>query len=424
LKKILILSYFFPPANFAGSYRVYSWAKYLHLFGIYPVIVTRRWNPNQSDLTDPVQNNTPAIEKGDGYEVHYVPYRQSLRDKLHTRYGDRRYRFVRKCLSFFELIFQNFSYRAVPYHNLKDYASGYLRQQHDVCSIVVSGRPWQLFNFARLLSREHGIPWIADYRDEWTTHQWVNESTRLERFMKRFEKTSEYKWLQTSAGFITCSDYLVERIGAFVQKKGIVVYNGFDETETLPKKTTGSDEIEILYNGTLYPTQKIEIFIEGFRQAIQQGCKARLIFAGLSSDPQQVERVKTAAGEHLSYVMISDRLPPAEFRQLLQRCDLFLMVDYSDKKGIYSAKIFDYISGGKPIILCPSAHDVVEELVKETATGIICSTAEEACRLLLNFAEEKKRTLKIGFTPKADVIENYSRKKQTQKLAEAIARLC
>ena len=63
MKKVLIISYFYPPANFVGGQRTAAWAKYLHEYGYYPIIITRHWNEGQTDLVDKVKNNKLEIEK-------------------------------------------------------------------------------------------------------------------------------------------------------------------------------------------------------------------------------------------------------------------------------------------------------------------------------------------------------------------------
>ena len=52
MKKILIISYFFPPCNLTAAQRVYSLAKYLSKYGFYPTIVTRRWDHSIGKLKD------------------------------------------------------------------------------------------------------------------------------------------------------------------------------------------------------------------------------------------------------------------------------------------------------------------------------------------------------------------------------------
>ena len=75
MRKILIITYFFPPGNFAGSYRLYSWARYLKQFGFYPIIVTRHWEKDQTDYAGISSNKNLTIINENGYEIHYIPYK-------------------------------------------------------------------------------------------------------------------------------------------------------------------------------------------------------------------------------------------------------------------------------------------------------------------------------------------------------------
>jgi len=52
MKKILVISYFYPPCNLTASQRTESWAKYLHNSGFYPIIITRKWEKHVKSFDD------------------------------------------------------------------------------------------------------------------------------------------------------------------------------------------------------------------------------------------------------------------------------------------------------------------------------------------------------------------------------------
>jgi hypothetical protein len=162
MKKILIISYFFPPSNFAGSYRVASWVKHLPKFGFYPVIITRCWNENQTGTTDELKSNDFSHEKYDTHEIYRLPYHNTLRDRLHSKYGDSRYRLFRKFLTMLEIGLQHTTNAVIPYHNLFDFAKKLILKEKGFGCVIVSGRPFQLFKFGNMLHRQTGIKWIAD----------------------------------------------------------------------------------------------------------------------------------------------------------------------------------------------------------------------------------------------------------------------
>jgi hypothetical protein len=173
LKRILILSYFFPPCNLTASQRAYSWARYLNEFGYYPVVITRRWDREIIQLND-LSFSTKKTVKHEihaGYEVYYVPYEPNLRDKIYARFGEQKFSNTRKLLSFFEVILQDVFISFIPFRNLYFFAKKYLKKNPDFKGIVISGNPFVLFRFGYLLNKKFKIPWIADYRDAWSTSE-------------------------------------------------------------------------------------------------------------------------------------------------------------------------------------------------------------------------------------------------------------
>jgi hypothetical protein len=106
LKKVLILGYFFPPCNLTASQRSLGWAKYLNKFGYYPIIITRNWDYPINVPEDIHYDSGKEIihEQFDTHAVYYLTYRGNLRDRLYTKYGNSRFKYLRKTLSFIELL--------------------------------------------------------------------------------------------------------------------------------------------------------------------------------------------------------------------------------------------------------------------------------------------------------------------------------
>src|SRR5688572_4281237 len=118
MKKILIISYFFPPANFAGSYRLESFAKYLPENGWKPIVITRGWQVGQTYSYFPSPNKDKEVEGNDERIIIRMPFKGNLRDRIYAR-NTRNilFNFVARLLSFIEVIFQNFIPGLYPYSN-------------------------------------------------------------------------------------------------------------------------------------------------------------------------------------------------------------------------------------------------------------------------------------------------------------------
>jgi hypothetical protein len=429
VKKVLIISYFFPPSNFAGSYRIASWAKYLHLFGYYPVIITRCWNPNQSELTEFVNDNTFSHEKYDNYEVYRIPYQRILRDRVYSGGSSLTRKLASKVLTILELIFQNYSNLAIPYSNLYRFADKLLYNNKDFSALIVSGRPYQLFRFAWLLHNKHGIKWIADYRDPWFTNEIYREYNTVLKLINYIDGKSEKKWLKNASFFTTCSEIWVKSISDFTGKKGFNILNGYDPEDYIVEveEPKNKNSFVIVYNGTLYFTQPINEFTEALKFIIDKykdSINIKIKFPGITIDMIQTERLKKALKGYESYFEITDRLSKSEVIKIQKGADLLLMFSHKDVVGNFSSKIFEYLACERPILLCPSDNDVLEQLIKTTHTGYICSTKEETIKLLNDLVLEKLNTGVIAYNPVTSEVEKYTRKLQTKYLAAVLDKIC
>lgn len=306
MKKILIISYFFPPANFAASYRIFSWAKDLHKHGYYPVIVTRKFDTGINNYIALSVKTSEGLlhEKNEFYEVYSLPYKGNLKDRLLNKYGQDKMVLLRKILSFFELFFQNFCISLIPFHNLYSFSKKLLKaEKYDL--IVTSGRPFILFKLCDALHKRFNVPWVADYRDPWSTDPWIKKNGILSRIDRFFEK----KWVGSAEAIISVSEVLSREIGLFVNRQWFVVYNGFEKF--YEKIKNPAEEIfTIVHNGSLYNSQKIEIFAEALKKFIdlKGNPDLRVLFLGISVDDEQNERIHNIFNDYETYIGITKRL--------------------------------------------------------------------------------------------------------------------
>ena len=417
----MIIAYFFPPANFVGGDRIVAWANYLYKHGYFPTIVTRNWNVGQKDLTDKIEDNTLKYDVFETYEVHRLPYKRTLRDKLNSYPNSIVASFLRRFLSFLELFLQNFSMLAIPYANFHDFSLDLIKQGDYKC-LIASGRPFQLFSIASKLQKRTGIPWIADYRDEWNTFQNKNNDSFLLGLIKKLEKRSELRWTANANSFITVSESWKENIQKVIRKNGFVVMNGFDTKPSSASAVLSNDfgKLEISYIGTLYSYQPIEFFIQSMKELIlhsKNGIKIKINFIGLNIMPEQEQRVSKLIKGFEDYFFLYDRMPKSEMQQFYENADFLLATSFDEIKGWYPVKIFEYAASGKPILLCPSDNDVLAKFVKETNTGVSFNKTSELIDFLSKVILKKTKNEMFELKLNLNSLETYSRENQTKELA-------
>lgn len=411
-KKILLISYFFPPANFVGAQRTAFWAENLHKQGYYPIVITRQWNENQTTLTEKVVNNELEVEKCDGYEVHRLPYKESLRDRL-DRKG--KYKLLQKALTLKEIVLSNFSIAALPYSNFYAYAKSLIQSDSEIGIVIASGRPFQSFAIGHQLKKDFpNIHWIPDYRDEWTTHLTITQHS----FLRFFEKKSELKWTSNSSLFIGTSSSWVNRISHYLYKPGKVVINGFVMPEKSVEQIRNEGSVlDLIYAGSVYNNQSFDVFFESVGSIKNE---VKVTFIGIEHNQNKKKEIEQLAKQYELHVSFRDKCDSNTLKAYYSEADLLFLTELENHSDWLPVKLFDYFQTGKPILLCPSDNDVMGEFIRKTNSGYIANTVEECKQILKELLDKKQRGESIAFERNMEEAYFYSREYQTKKLAEIL----
>ncbi|MGC9331194.1 MAG: glycosyltransferase [Bacteroidales bacterium] len=271
MKKVLILAYDFPPYVSVGGLRPYAWYKYFHEFGLYPVVVTRQWGNqygNHLDYIAPGESNKTIIEKSKTSTIIRTPYKPNLSNRLLLKYGEKRFRLLRKAITaYYE--FMQFLFFVGPKAGLYRGAKQYLKQ-NGVDAIIATGEPFILFKYASALSKKFHIPWVADYRDPWTSYK--TRSSTL--FSRQWNAFFEKKYLANVHCITTVSDFCRHQIGHLIKNKPIhIIQNGYILPDKLKQDTTSSDtgSLSIAFAGSIYPWHPWKSVLQCLSQIITSG---------------------------------------------------------------------------------------------------------------------------------------------------------
>ncbi len=425
-KKVLIISYFFPPCSLTAAQRAQGWANYLSDHGYYPTIVTRRWDQAIRNPEDALLSSETELihEKNDRYEVYYLPYKASLRDRLYTRFSGSKLQKLSRLFTFFSLIAENFTLRAIPYRNIHTFSKKWLEENPDTKCAIISGLPFNQFYFGYKLHQKSGIKWIADYRDDWNTSDFVGTSGAgfLMRIVKKLNIRSEKKWVGTAACITSISHVYTEKISNFVKRPGFVILNGYEVN--VPSGNLDPTKFVLTYNGSLYATQPIEdVLSVAQRLIIDDKLPLFLKFPGAAFDPIQKNRIESATRQIADRIEITERVPREEVLQMQADSDALLMLSHSNMKGIPSSKLYEYLPFKKPIVHFPNDFDIVESTLSETGLGFSTATRDEMYETLKRMIEQKLNHEPTHIQPNIGKIESYSRKMQTKALAELFVKI-
>ena len=419
MKEILIISYFYPPCSLTAAQRPAGWVKYLPQLGYKPIVITRNWDVTLSKPEDQLKNagSQLYIEKSETHEIHYLPYKASFRDRLFNSKNS----LLKKCskiFTFMNSIGENFSHQFIPFGDFFDYAEG-LIQKNFFTFIIITGNPFVQFRFGYLLSNKFQIPWIADYRDDWTTSEIIQPKGKFESIIHRLQQKSEQKWVGTASLITSVSPVYTDRISQFVKVPGETILNGFDEL--LPKIASEDNQsFVIVYNGTLYDTQDLEGFIRAVIRCIglfRNKINIQIQFPGVCYDPNQERRLNALIQGYESFFLLTPRIPKEEVIYLQQRADLLLMLTHRGQKGIPSSKLYEYLALQKPIICYPSDNDIVEQILVNTGVGVIADSEKLLFDKTNEFIRLKLNGKQISNDIKKENLLAYSLSNQVSKLS-------
>lgn len=418
MTKIIIISYFYPPSNFVGGDRVASWVKEFNKHGVFPIVITRNWNPNQKNVLDRVVDNEYKVEENEHCEIHRLPYKYSLRDRLALSSS---FRFLSKVLTLKELIFSNYFLGALPYSFFYKAASTIISSNPEIKTVLISGGPFPQFIIGDKLAKKYGINWIADYRDEWTSHREKQPKTIIDKFIFNLQRKSELKVTKSASSFVTVSPLLKESIGNYINKPGTVIMNGFDNVVKLNENKTVPNELNLLYVGTLYMYQDMQPIVDAVVEVSEKTEFAIcLTFVGVEIVPEAYDRLLEMTKDYPSLFKVLPRVSKSELVGFYEKSDLFYLSSYNENVGWLPVKLFEYYSLKKPILLYPSDKDVMESFIKSTKSGYSIDTREKCVGTLKKWINAKKTNTPIRFNADYTNLDSYSRSSQAKLLTEFI----
>lgn len=406
-----------------------AFADYLSEFGLYPTILTHRWERDEvyggwkvHEIEEGVVN-----EEYDSCHVIRLP-RPAPFDPTSLPL------LRRKAFTFLSFL------KGQPNPSLKDSYSrfkSFLEEhlnEHRYDLLVGIFSPHFALKLTHDMGEKFGIPYAMDLRDLWT-NRIINryyEPGWREQLQDRFTARYWRKWLSQALFFSTTSRPWADKIEHVTGKKGIVVKNGYEEELFQEEIAPSSEEFRIVHTGSLYNHQKLELFLEGAKRFWEnfRPDSFRVDFIGgdrkaysnsptsFTKDPES--RIsKILPNEIFS---ITPRIPKQEAIRMMKEAQILLFPSFPDSPGTYSGKIFDYLGARRPILSFPHDNSVVDELLFDTNAGTILDTPEEIEGFLGDRYREWKEKGCCAYEGTPERVEKYSRREQVRVFAEEVKR--
>ncbi len=423
MQKVLIITYYWPPAGGPGVQRWLKFVKYLPEFEVEPFVYAPE-NPHY-----PLQDESLLTEISEN--VHIIKH------PIVEPYGLASFFSRKKTKRISSGIIQDFEKQSVLERLflwirgncfIPDARKYWVKpsikklmpiiEQHRIKTIITTGPPHSVHLIGKGLKEKLGVQWIADFRDPWTSIGY-HKKLKLTKASQQKHKRLENEVLTTASALVVTSETTKSEFESLTSTPISVITNGYDGE---PVPTELDKRFTISHIGSLLTARNpknLWMAIGGLieeNEAFRKALTIRLI--GVVGDAVMKNIKELGIEDHveiMGYISHSDVLEYQAKSQLL----LLLEIDLVETKGIIPGKLFEYFNAKRPILaIGPEDWEAGQMLEKHNAGDyILHGNTETVKKLLLDrFQQFQNGKLYCSSTG----IEQYHRRELTKKLTKLL----
>lgn len=434
MKRVLIITYYWPPSGGSGVQRWLKMSKYLPEYGWQPVIYTAK------NAEYPVED--PSLEKDVCPEAEvlrqpitepYIFYKKFLglkkEQKVKAGFIDEtgQQKGWKENLSVW--IRGNCfipDARCLWVKPSVRYLKNYLKK-HPVDAIISTGPPHSMHLIAMKLKEDLNIPWIADFRDPWTEIDYYG-SLHLTKWADRKHHRLEREVLTKADKVVTVSQDWARRLGRLGNRNVRIIYNGFDQNNDAKSDVIPTERFTITYLGVLSKAQNSEKLWEVLGELVKEDdsfnkqLQIKMIGQIDSSVTKSIQENKLS--EHVTLISY---VPHDQVEQMQKSSTLLLLLLLPDTeiraKGLLTGKLFEYIASGRPVLCIGPEDGDAARILKETHAGQTVSFGNKE-RMKETIKDYYQKYMENGLpSNECKEIEKYSRKALAGKYALLLDRI-
>lgn len=371
-KKILIVSYPFPPVGGVWTFRIAKIVKYLSRAGFEIHVICA--NPRRFSTQDP----------------HFM---QDVADCHVYPLPDKTSKLIPRKL-FLNLLF--------------------LKKINQIASVVkpnllyFNGGPYYYFVLGPVVKRKLGLPYVLDFRDPW----YLREEFRMAKkfFLRYLEKYA----VRNAERIINVTSFATKRYRehyhSMDSKRFVTIENGFDTEDFKDfeiKPSPKPDTTTIVYPGKL-GTRNPESFMKAICLLINQKRMTNLRFVHAGEKELVLEQL-TKSLNLAAHVFFTGFMSYSAVLKMINEADIGLLIT-GLREWEPTTKIYDYLALRTKILAIAHPNGYVAEVLKKTDSGVVVANDPQSIAdSIVRLAETKRR---FSFTN----IAEYTREHQIQSL--------
>lgn len=383
MKRVLLLSYYWPPSGGPGVQRWLKNSFFLRKFGWETIVITPQ-NPVASSIDESLLEEVPP-----GLEVHHTAARDPFRayallkgkkGKQASTGGIGLINNKSKKQQILNFIRANFFIPDArkgwnPY--LIEKAREILKTGQ-IDAIISTGPPHSTHLAARQLQKEFDLPWLADFRDPWVNIFYNKLFPRTNRTIKKDQKLEDLV-LASADRILTVSPGLAAEFQDRA-KRVELLYNGYDPADLPEPEANMKHLFTLSYTGNFKPNQNVPALWSALQELVtdnQAFAEAlNLTFVG-NVDPG----IRDALQEKGLSKFVSDHgYQPHHYATRIMvnsSALLFIVPQTKDNHLILTGKLFEYLGSGTPLLSIAPPRGNAAEIIDKTGRGPSIDYAEK-----------------------------------------------
>jgi len=419
IKKVLIITYYWPPTGGAGVQRWLKFSKYFRQFNWEPIIYTPS-NPdfpiNDETLLKDVLPNLEILKTqiNEPYDVYRKIMGKKKTDTVNQGFlsESKENKVLQNMMIWVRGNFFIPDARKFWIKPSVNYLSEYLKI-NNIDAVISTGPPHSMHLIALELKQQFNIPWIADFRDPWTQIDFYNQ-LQLTKWADHKHKKLEKLVLKSADKVVTVSGHWAEDLKLLCGRNIDVITNGFDADDFKP-----ADDNTLL-NGFLFhhigalnkdrnPHTFWKVLGALCRENESFKRNLKLKFTG-KTDAAVFESLKENG--IFENAEKTDYMAHSEVVKLLLKSPILLLPlnDTPNILGIVPGKLFEYLAAKRPIFAIGNMEGDTAKIIADAHAGTMVGFKDEenTKKLVVELYQQfKKQNLEIN----SSSIEKYSRKR-------------
>lgn len=384
MKKVLIITYYWPPSGGAGVQRWMRFVKYLRSFGWEPIIYTVD-NPNYAlidiGLSSQVPDNIKVVKKkiiepNNILNKLSVLFKKKNNNHLYEsqqQKGGKR-SFLQKVSWFIRGNFFIPDARFLWVKPSVKFLSNLIKEDN-IDLIVSTGPPHSLHLIAKKIKEKHSIPWVADFRDPWVSMDYLDEMY-LTKFARKKHAKLEREVVTTADEVVVVGQTMYNEFFESYNRKVSIIYNGYENITASLVNVVLDEKFTIVHIGSFLKNRNCNDLWEVLSELVSKDqefknkLEIKLIGNVAPTIIADLERLNL--NEFLTKI---DYIPFAETQKHLYSAQVLLLpIDrIPNANFVLTGKIFEYLKSKRPIFLIGPKKGDAAAILEKCKAGYSCN---------------------------------------------------